>query len=265
MRRTPTHVSQGAGKGRDGPVGLYATLSLALVAGIVSFTSPCTLPLLPGYISYISGLPQPTAAGRPAVLTTPRRTLGPALLFILGFALVFTTLGATASTLGFLLIRHLRALEIAGGLLIITMGLATTGLLSIPLLTRQKRLDLNRISRGPAGAVALGASFAFGWTPCVGPVLASILTAAASTATISQGALLLLVYSIGLGLPFLVVAAGVSRGKQRLTWLRHHTRAVERIGGGLLIAMGIAMLTGSWTTLMSRMLATYARLDWPPI
>jgi cytochrome c-type biogenesis protein len=247
-------------------VELYAALSLALVAGVISFTSPCTLPLLPGYVSYISGVPTPPETGSSlAVAATRRRVLGAALLFILGFTLVFTALGATSSALGFLLVRHLRALQLAGGLLIITMGLITTGLLTVPPLARQRRVNLTRVRRGPAGAVVLGASFAFGWTPCVGPVLATILTTAASTATVPKGALLLATYSLGLGLPFLLVAAGIARGQQRLGWLRRHTRAVELCGGVLLVAMGVAMLTGGWTALMSRMLAAYAQLGWPPV
>lgn len=245
-------------------VELFASVSLALVAGVISFTSPCALPLLPGYVSYVSGLRPSSESGALAVRTR-RRVLGAALLFVLGFSLVFTALGASASALGFLLARHLRTLAIVGGILVIVMGLATTGLIRLPLLHRQLRFDLSRISHGPAGALAFGAAFAFGWTPCVGPVLATVLTTAASTATVTTGAVLLFTYSIGLGIPFLLVAAGVARGRQSLRWLRRHTRAIEITGGILLVVMGVAIATGGWTVLMSRMLAIYAKLDWPPV
>lgn len=119
--------------------------------------------------------------------------------------------------------------------------------------------------RGPGGALPLGAAFAFGWTPCAGPVLASILATAAGSATIARGALLLLAYSLGLGLPFLLVARGIVRGRGRSQWLRRNSRRIEIIGGVLLIGMGLAMMTGGWTVLKRRMLAGYARLGWPPI
>ncbi|MFC4004396.1 cytochrome c biogenesis CcdA family protein [Prauserella oleivorans] len=244
---------------------LFALVSLALVAGLVSFTSPCTLPLLPGYVSYVSGLARPAVADEPLPTRERRKALMGALLFVAGFSAVFTTLGATSSALGFLLASNLRTINIVGGTLIIVMGLVTTGLIKIPLLHRQLRFDLTRFGRGPGGALPLGAAFAFGWTPCVGPVLASILATAASTATVSRGALLLLAYSLGLGLPFLLLASGLTRGGTGFGWLRRHARRIEIVGGLLLVAMGIAVLTGGWTALMSNILAFYARLGWPPI
>ncbi|PXY25372.1 cytochrome c biogenesis CcdA family protein [Prauserella muralis] len=244
---------------------LFALVSLALVAGLVSFTSPCTLPLLPGYVSYVSGLSRRAPVGERLPVRERRRTLAGAGLFVAGFSAVFTTLGATSSALGFLLASNLRVINIVGGTLIIVMGLATTGLIKIPLLHRQFRFDLTRFGRGPGGALPLGAAFAFGWTPCVGPVLASILATAASTATVSRGALLLLAYSLGLGLPFLLLASGLARGGTGFGWLRRHARRIEIVGGLLLVTMGVAVLTGGWTALMSRMLAFYARLGWPPI
>lgn len=248
---------------------LFALMSLALVAGVVSFTSPCTLPLLPGFVSYVSGLsgnPGPTTAGGgPLAAPARRRVLAGSLLFLTGFAAVFTALGATSSALGFLLVRNLQTINLVGGAFVVLMGLATTGLLRLPFLHREFRTDLRRWQPGPGGALPLGAAFAFGWTPCVGPVLASILTTAAGTATVGRGALLLLAYSLGLGLPFLLLARGMARGGGRLGWLRRHSRRIEVAGGILLVGMGVAMMTGGWTVLMSRMLAFYARLGWPPI
>jgi cytochrome c-type biogenesis protein len=246
-------------------VEFFALASLALVAGVVSFTSPCTFPLLPGYISYVSGLSSGPATGEPLPSEARRRVLFGALLFVTGFSIVFTALGATSSALGFLLAQHLETINRVGGALVMVMGLAMTGLLTIPLLHRELRFNLGRFGRGPSGALPLGATFAFGWTPCVGPVLASILATAATTTTVTRGALLLVAYSLGLGAPFLLLAAGVARGRVRTGWLRRHARRIEIVGGLVLVAMGIVMMTGGWTVLMSRMLALYARLGWPPI
>lgn len=246
---------------------LFALLSLALVAGVVSFTSPCTLPLLPGFVSYVSGLSGGASTLGAGSLAAParRRVLAGSLLFMVGFAAVFTALGATSSALGFLLVRNLQTINLVGGAFVVLMGLATTGLVPLPFLHREVRSDLRRWQPGPGGALPLGAAFAFGWTPCVGPVLASILATAAGTATVGRGALLLLAYSLGLGLPFLLVARGMVRGHRTLGWLQRHSRRIEIAGGVLLIGMGVAMMTGGWIVLMSRMLAFYARLGWPPI
>lgn len=243
---------------------LLALMALALVAGLVSFTSPCTLPLLPGYVSYVSGLTPPESGTR-LPSAARRRTLTAAVLFVVGFAAVFTALGASASALGFLLDGHRRLLTIVGGIVILVMGIAMTGLVRVPLLHREARLNLSRFGSGPASALPLGAAFAFGWTPCVGPVLASILTTAATTTTVARGAVLLLTYSFGLGLPFVALAVGMARGRGRLRWLRRNSRRIEIAGGIVLAAMGIALLTGEWTALMSRLLAGYAQLGWPPI
>lgn len=239
-------------------------MCLAAVAGLVSFTSPCTLPLLPGYVSYVSGMTGPVD-GPDVTGTARRRALGGATLFVLGFSVVFTALGATASALGFLLVRHQRLLDLGSGILVFVMGLATIGVIRVPLLQRQVRFDLRRIGTGPSRALPLGAAFAFGWTPCVGPVLASILATAASTTTAARGAILLFTFSLGLGTPFLFLAIGMVRGRARIDWLRRNGRRLE-IGGGLLLAaMGIALATGMWTTMMSWALTGYASFGWPPI
>lgn len=241
---------------------LVALLSLALVAGAVSFTSPCALPLLPGYVGYVSGLAAPAEDGQPPAR---RPVVVGSALFVAGFTVVFTALGATASGVSLLLLQNLRAINVVSGAVVVLMGLVTAGALRVGVLDRQYRVALTRVTRGPRGAVVLGGAFAFGWTPCVGPVLASILATAASTQSVSRGALLLVAYSIGLGLPFVAVAVAVAKGRAGVSWLRRHSRRIELVGGVVMVVMGVAIMTGGWTRAMSVVLRVYARVGWPPI
>ena len=231
--------------------------SLAFVAGAVSFTSPCCLPLMPGYMSYISGVSAEEASRR--------RVLGSASLFVLGFAIVFTALGASASALGEFLLTRLPVFIKVAGAFVILMGLATLGLLKIPFLMRERRIDLHRIRSGPAGAVPLGMAFAFGWAPCVGPVLGGILTAAAATQTVWKGAILLFIYSLGLGIPFLLLALAYSKAGRTFRFLRRHGLAIERTGGVLLVTMGVLLITGYWQQLFTPLIRWFVRSGWPPI
>jgi cytochrome c-type biogenesis protein len=242
-------------------VSAIGPVALALVAGVVSFTSPCCLPLMPGYVAYVSGV---AADGDGSVLVR-RRVLGAALLFVLGFATVFTLLGAGASVAGAVLLRNRLVIEKVGGAFVIAMGLVTMGLLRIPFLYREARLDLRRVRTGPLGAVPLGMAFAIGWTPCIGPVLAGILTAAATTRTAWTGAGLLFVYSLGLGIPFLLLAWGQARATRAFGWFRRHGRAIERVGGAVLLLMGVLIITGQWTRLFIPLIRWFTRSGWPPI
>lgn len=235
--------------------------ALAFVAGIISFTSPCCLPLMPGYVSYVSGVAGQQTGG----VAVRARTMAAAALFVLGFATVFTLMGASASVLGSLLLANRLFLVRIAGALVIAMGLAAMGVLRVPFLYREMRADLRRVRSGPAGAVPLGMAFAVGWTPCIGPVLAAILTAAAATQTVWRGAALLLVYSIGLGVPFLLLAFGYSSAGRPFRWLRRHGRAIERVGGGVLVAMGILMITGAWLRLFTPLIRWFSQHQWPPI
>src|SRR6266481_457175 len=208
-----------------GTLGLAA---LSLGAGTISIATPFCLPLLPGYLAYVSGVGA-WETGR------TKRVVGAASLFVLGFAIVFTALGATASVLGTFLVSRLSLLVKVGGVFVIAMGLTTLGVLRVPFLYREKRIDLNRVRSGPAGAVPLGMAFGFGWTPCIGPVLGAILTTAATTQTASKGALLLSMYSVGMGIPFLLLALVYERAGRTFGILRRHGRAIERVGGVLLV------------------------------
>lgn len=235
--------------------------ALALVAGVISFTSPCCLPLMPGYLSYVSGV----AGGGSEAVAVKSRVVGAAALFVAGFALVFTLLGASASVLGFFLLRNRQTLIKIARILVIVMGLLTIGVIRIPFLYREFRIDLRRVRPGPLGAVPLGMAFAIGWTPCIGPVLAGILTAAAATQSVGRGAALLFVYSLGLGIPFILLALGYTREGRLIAWLRRHGRAIEGVGGSILIAMGILMITGQWLRLFTPLIRWFSRNQWPPV
>ena len=244
---------------------VLAPFALAFVAGLISFTSPCCLPLMPGYVSYVSGVASGTPGEHEGTVAVRSRTMFAAGLFVMGFATTFTLMGAAASELGTLILRNRIVLERVAGLFVIVMGLATTGLLRVPFLYRERRFDLGRIRPGPAGAVPLGMAFAVGWTPCIGPVLAGILTAAATVEGAWRGAALLFVYSLGLGVPFLLLALGVARTGRLFRWLRRHGRAIEVVGGGVLVLMGMLMITGQWIQLFAPLLRLFSRSGWPPL
>lgn len=237
--------------------------ALAFVAGVIAFTSPCCLPLMPGYVSYVSGV-ETTATG--GVATARRRTMSAAVLFVAGFSATFTLMGFAASSLSGAILQHRIGLERIAGVVVIVMGLAMIGILRVPIMAREARIvDLRRIRPGIAGAAPLGAAFAIGWTPCIGPVLASILAVAASTQSAWWGAVLLLAFSLGLGVPFLLLAWGYSKAGRMFAWFRRHARGVEVLGGSVLVLMGALMITGLWLRLFTPLLRWYARIGWPPI
>ena len=234
---------------------------VAVVAGIISFSSPCCLPLLPGYVSYVSALPVTGLSRRDARWVTVRASS----VFVAGFTVVFAALGAASGIVGSWLLRNLDLIVQIAGVGIIVLGLATVGLLRAPFLLRERRMDLGRVPRGPAGAFPLGMAFAAGWTPCIGPVLATILTTAAASGTATWGAFLLVCYSIGLGLPFIALAVGFDRLRGSLGFLRRHGRQIEVIGGLLMVAVGFLFVTGRWQELFRPLQREFARLGWPPI
>ncbi len=233
----------------------------AVVAGAISFSSPCCLPLVPSYLSYVSALPV-SELGRPEARALALRT---AVAFVAGFTVVFTALGVGAGLLGSTLLRHLPLVVRISGVVIIAMGLSMLGVLRIPLLSREGRLDLARLPGGPRGAFPLGMAFAAGWTPCIGPVLATILATAAATQTAVWGGVLLALYSVGLGVPFVLLALGFQRARGSLAWLRRHGHAIERVGGVLLVVVGVLFVSGAWRSFFIPLQRSFARLGWPPI
>ncbi len=234
---------------------------VAMLAGVVSFSSPCCLPLLPGYVSYISALPVADLSPRDARRVTVRA----AVLFVAGFTLIFSLLGAASGLVGAWLITNLDTIVRVAGFGIIVLGLASIGLFRVPWLLRERRVDLARVPRGPSGAFPLGMAFAAGWTPCIGPILATILTTAAVAGTATWGAFLLVCYSIGLGLPFIGLAVGFDRLRGSLAFLRRHGRHIEIAGGVLMIAVGVLFVSGDWQRLFRPLQRVFAQLGWPPI
>ena len=225
---------------------LDVSIGAALLAGAISFLSPCVLPLVPPYLCFITGasLDQLTDA-EPRASDQRRRTLLAALLFVAGFSTVFILLGASASYAGQLLRSWTPVLAQVAGVFIIVMGLNFLGVFRLAFLSREKRYHAETRPAGLLGAYAVGLAFAFGWTPCIGPVLAMILTLAASEQDVARGAGLLAVYSAGLGIPFLLAAAGVGTFLGFMKKFRTHLRKVEMVMGVLLILTGIMFLTGA--------------------
>jgi len=235
------------------------TFLAALVAGLVSFLSPCVLPLVPPYLVYLAGASIERFADQEPEPRVKRQTATAALLFVLGFTTVFVALGASASVIGSLIRTYSATLSIVAGLAIIIMGLHFLGLTQIALLMREKRLDVAK-PVGLWGAYVMGLAFAFGWTPCIGPILAAILAVAASEQTATQGALLLAVYSLGLGIPFMLAAFAIEPFAAFLSHFRKYLRRVEQAMGALLVLTGIAFLTGSLNTMSTWLLETFPAL-----
>jgi cytochrome c-type biogenesis protein len=224
-------------------------LPLVFLAGMLSFLTPCVLPLVPAYLSFLAGTTLDELQDKQPDRVVIRRALATAALFVLGFGTVFVLLGATASVLGGLLRQHLQWLTVIAGLAIIVMGLHFLGLFKIAFLYREQRWSPAK-PVGVWGGYVMGLAFAFGWTPCIGPVLAAVLTVAAGEATVARGAGLLAIYAAGLGLPFILAAFAMGPFTHFLARFRKHLGRVEKIVGVLLVLVGIAFLTG-WLTRIS--------------
>ncbi|MBD1544981.1 cytochrome c biogenesis CcdA family protein [Roseibium aggregatum] len=235
---------------------LDISVGAAFLAGLLSFVSPCVLPIVPPYLCYLAGVSVEELKGEAATTATSRRIIFSSIAFVLGFATVFVALGATASVIGQTIAQYFDTLAIVAGAIIIVMGLHFLGVFRIGLLFREARVQVQRKPAGLVGAYIIGLAFAFGWTPCVGPVLAAILFMAGTTNP-AQGSLLLLVYALGIGLPFILAAAFAS---QFLGWagrFRKHMGTVEKIMGGFLILTGILFITGKMSEISYWLLETF--------
>ncbi|SEO65967.1 cytochrome c biogenesis CcdA family protein [Trujillonella endophytica] len=247
----------------DGP--LLVAAAVAALVGLISFASPCVLPLVPGYLSYVAGLAGGTAERTPATgssgtgtataTAVDRRTgrrqvvLG-AVLFVLGFTAVFVALGTAAGSLGRLLLVHQDVITRVMGVVVIAIGLGFLGWL--PLLQRTKRLSV-RPATGILGAPLLGVVFGLGWTPCLGPTLGAVLSLAYAEGTAGRGAFLSVAYCAGLGVPFVLVALGARWALGATSFLRRHARTVTVVGGVLLVLVGLLLVTGAWTEMMQQL------------
>ncbi len=219
----------------------------AFLAGLASFLTPCVLPLVPGYVSLISGVGvEELKAQEAAVL---RRVMLNSIAFVLGFSIVFVTLGALSTEIGQLAQQYKSLLAQVAGVLVIVFGLHLTGILRINALYADKRLHGVKGGTTPWGAFVIGFAFAFGWTPCVGPILSGILVIAAAQSSIGKGILLLTVYSLGLAVPFLLTALGIERFMKFYVGFRRYMHAVEIASGALLIALGVLLVSGKFTVL----------------
>jgi cytochrome c-type biogenesis protein len=229
----------------------------ALLAGILSFLSPCVLPLVPPYLVYLAGASLERFADAEPRPEVRRDAVVAAFLFVCGFSTVFIAFGASASVIGQLVLAYSPQLAIVAGIVIILMGLHFLGLTRIAVLMREKRAPMAK-PVGLWGAYVMGLAFAFGWTPCIGPILAAILAVAGSQDTVAKGAGLLAVYSAGLGIPFMVCAFAVEPAMAAVARFRRHLDIVEKVMGGLLVLTGIAFLTGWVST------AAFWLLEWFP-
>jgi cytochrome c-type biogenesis protein len=230
----------------------------AFAAGVISFLSPCVLPLVPGYVSFVAGSSLEDLRDGEA----PRlHSVSLAATFVLGFTLVFVAFGASATALGSLLLSYKMELNLIAGVVVILFGVHMLGMLPFSLMDREARFHVEMGGGKVVSAFVLGIAFAFGWTPCIGPVLGAILTLGASTADVSKGALLLAVYSLGLGLPFLLAALFTGALLSRLRSLGRAGRNLQRGAGALLVVMGLLMVTGRLEAIAYWMLETFPALS----
>jgi cytochrome c-type biogenesis protein len=243
---------------------LLPAMLVALLAGVLSFLSPCVLPIVPPYLAYMGGISMGEmtgASGAPAIAR--RRVIVPALFFVLGLSTIFLLLGFTASAFGSFVLENQLLLARVSGVIIIIFGLHFLGVFRIGILDREMRMDAGDRGGSAFGAYVLGLAFAFGWTPCIGPQLGAILSLAAQEGSTQRGTLLLGVYALGLGLPFLVAAIFIERSIIFMAKLKKHMKLIERLMGGLLLVVGLALVTGAFTDFSYWMLETYEVLGLP--
>ena len=232
-------------------------IGAALFAGLLSFVSPCVLPIVPPYLAYLAGISFSELSDDAVPAETARRIFLSSLLFVLGFSTVFVALGATASFIGQSIAQYFHILSIIAGVLIIIMGLHFLGLFKIALLYREARIDVQKKPAGLIGSYVMGLAFAFGWTPCVGPVLAAILFVAGAEDTALRGAGLLAAYSLGIGIPFMLAAVFAGRFLGWANRFKKHMHKIEMAMGGLLVLTGILFITGTMSYISQWLLDTF--------
>jgi len=225
--------------------GLLPAMIVALAAGVFSFLSPCVLPIVPPYLAYMSGVSLQDLGDKS---TGRNRAMLAALFFVLGLSTVFLLLGFTASAIGTMFLQYQDWFNTVAGILVMIFGAHFVGVYRIGFLDREARLDAGDRGGSAFGAYILGLAFAFGWTPCIGPQLGAILSLAASEASVVRGTALLAVYALGLGVPFLLVAAFLPRLGGAMTWMKRHMEQIEKVMGLLLWTIGLLMLTGGFSS-----------------
>ena len=233
------------------------TILGAVLAGVLSFISPCVLPLVPPYLGFLAGVSMEELTGKGDEKAASLKVFTSALAFVAGFSTVFVTLGASASFIGQFITQYIEVLGYIAGVLIIIMGLHFLGVFRIGLLYREARVHVERKPAGLIGAYLIGLAFAFGWTPCVGPILSAILFVAGSESTVGKGALLLSAYALGLGIPFLLAAVFAGPFIHAMSRFRRYMGVVEKVMGGVLVLTGIMFLTGQFATLSYWLLETF--------
>jgi cytochrome c-type biogenesis protein len=234
-------------------------VATAFLAGLISFLSPCVLPLVPGYVSYVAGRSLDELQQRDLARAN-LSAVGLSLFFIMGFSAVFIALGASATALGQLLLEYRYEAGLVGGAIVIVFGLFMIGLVALPWLQRELRFRLDIKGGSPLGAFVLGLAFAFGWTPCIGPILGGILTVSASSAQAANGVLLLSIYSLGLGVPFLAAAAFTGTFFAKFKAIRRIGRPLQVAAGVVMVIMGVAIMTGNLSAFSFWLLKTFPGL-----
>jgi len=237
--------------------GLLPAMLIALVAGIISFLSPCVLPIVPPYLAYMSGV---SLGDMSSVAAARRKAVISALFFVMGLSTVFLFLGFTASAFGAFFLQNQLLFARISGVVIIVFGLHFLGIFRIPFLDQEARLDAGDKGGSSFGAYVLGLAFAFGWTPCIGPQLGAILSLAATEASVAKGTLLLGIYAAGLGIPFLLAAMFITRAMGVMNRIKPHMKTIERVMGLLLVAVGLAMVTGAFSNFAFWLLETFPAL-----
>jgi cytochrome c-type biogenesis protein len=232
------------------------TLLAAFAAGFLSFVSPCVLPLIPGYISFVSGVSVEEMRADTPPATSRLQVFVTSFAFVIGFSIVFVLLGASATAIGKFMFAKLPLLSKIAGAILIVFGLHTMGVFRLAFLETEKRMQSQRKPAGPLGALLVGVAFAFGWTPCIGPILGGILAIAGSKNSVAEGITLLAVYSMGLGIPFLLTSLAINQFFGAAKRIRRYYHAIEVASGALLIAIGVLIITGQ-LTIITRYLQPY--------